>query len=157
MPDEWLRLTIEQAIETFRFLVGLATTVFGFLIAADAALLLYGLQNHYRPALFLAALAMAACTGVWLVIGRSLAILAFIAARAEVDAQLANPGLVQTYATLLRPSRAAALMTAASDPDRYNPIYLRNLGRSVLLGRGVAAVLFTCTLAQVIFACVAIR
>ncbi len=100
---DWHRGQIDQAAETFRFLVGLVVGVWSFIIGADAALVVYGATVGSRLAPFTAALLPLVCLAAWVGISRSLVTLAYVAFRSELELGAGEAGVVQIYGRTVLP------------------------------------------------------
>lgn len=152
MDADWHRGQIDQAAETFRFLVGLVVGVWSFVIGADAALVVYGATVNSRPALFTAAALPLVCLAAWVGISRSLVCLAYVAVRSELELGGGDPGVVQIYGRTVLPKLEAQLrQLAVLDPAAAQPS-LNRLTRGLRIGRGIALFLVGLSVVQFVVA-----
>lgn len=136
LRSEWARTQVEQAAETFRFLVGLTVAGWTIILGADAGLIVLGVTVNSQLVLLLASPLPLVCAGVWLAMSRSLLVLAYIGLRAET---ILGEGLVGTYGRVILPSRTARIREfVALPPDqaelRIRRIRIAPVGVSVALG-----------------------
>jgi hypothetical protein len=117
------RRDLDVAVETIRFLTGLLVQSWAILVAANAVLLGYGLAERLAGA-FLAGAALAALTALASQrIFSSVAVLAFIAYRAERE--LGKPdGVVSSFAYMLSPQVEGAFHHAVQ--SRYRTAETRS-------------------------------
>lgn len=102
MNQEWALVQVEQASETFRFLVGAVLSAWAITLGADAALIVFGATSRSLIALLLAAVLPLVAAATWLAITRSLLALAYIGMRAEL---VLGDGIVGIYGRLIVPRR----------------------------------------------------
>jgi hypothetical protein len=149
---DWHRGQIEQASETFRFLVGLVVAVWSFVIGADAALVVYGATAGSRVALFTAALMPLVCIAAWLGINGSLITLAYVALRSELKMGGGTPGIVQIYGRTILPKLESRLRRVTALDFASAEVELRRIVRRLQVGRGIVLFLAVLSVVQFIVA-----
>ncbi len=152
MDADWHREQIDQAAETFRFLVGLVVGVWSFIIGADAALFVYGATVGSPVALYTAAALPLVCLAAWLGVSRSLVTLAFVAIRSELAVGAGELGIVQTYGRTVMPQLEAELRRLAELDPPAAQAALNRTSRGRPVGRGIVVFLIAVSLVQLLAA-----
>lgn len=145
---EWARTQVEQAAETFRFLVGLTVAGWTIILGADAGLVVLGVTVKSQAVLLWAAGLPLVCAAVWLAMSRSLLVLAYIGLRAE---ETLGEGLVGTYGRVILPKRTARIKKFVDMPAGAAESRLRRI-RIAPVGVSVAAGMVCLSIAQIVFA-----
>lgn len=97
VSDDDLRLQLTSALETVRFQMGLLVQLWGFLVAADAALLAFALQVESVPGLLIAATMPALLLAVRYEVLSHVVPVAFVAYQAERALVGGDGGLAAAY------------------------------------------------------------
>jgi len=119
--SESLRFELQQAIGTFQTQMSLLIQMAGFFIAADSALLAYGLTQRRAGILLLASFMPAIMLGIYIELRNSSIPVIYVAITLERKLHLRDAPLVETFA-LSRMSRVFAMPTETTDmadPEFY--------------------------------------